>query len=296
MTIVNYNVAAQRAATTMTRNDKAMNTAMSRLSTGIKLNQAEDGPASIGVYKGLQVQAVSTRAGIENINNGISYLRTIDDAGAAIESLLIRMKELAVTAQSGTVTADQAAALNTEYVALGKQWDRIVADTKWNGSAVMGAGTLNIGVGSGAVVPMALLDWASTATASSAVGSSGAAAPDNGTAASSAFTFATAANEKINDVANPAVAQAAMEKVTRALENLGKERARLGSYINSLKSSADAMSDLADRYESNASAIGDANYAAESANLATAQIVSQAATAMLAQANAQKNTVLALLK
>jgi len=296
MTIVNYNVAAQRAATTMARNDKAMNTAMSRLSTGIKLNQAEDGPASIGVYKGLQVQAVSARAGIENINNGISYLRTIDDAGAAIESLLIRMKELAVTAQSGTVTADQAAALNTEYVALGKQWDRIVADTKWNGSAVMGAGTLNIGVGSGAVVPMALLDWASTATASSAVGSSGAAAPDNGTAASSAFTFATAANEKINDVANPAVAQAAMEKVTRALENLGKERARLGSYINSLKSSADAMSDLADRYESNASAIGDANYAAESANLATAQIVSQAATAMLAQANAQKNTVLALLK
>jgi len=296
MTIVNYNVAAQRAATTMARNDKAMNTAMSRLSTGIKLNQAEDGPASIGVYKGLQVQAVSARAGIENINNGISYLRTIDDAGAAIESLLIRMKELAVTAQSGTVTADQAAALNTEYVALGKQWDRIVADTKWNGSAVMGAGTLNIGVGSGAVVPMALLDWASTATASSAVGSSGAAAPDNGTAASSAFTFATPANEKINDVANPAVAQAAMEKVTRALENLGKERARLGSYINSLKSSADAMSDLADRYESNASAIGDANYAAESANLATAQIVSQAATAMLAQANAQKNTVLALLK
>jgi len=296
MTILNYNVAAQRAATTMTRNDKAMNTAMSRLSTGIKLNQAEDGPASIGVYKGLQVQAVSTRAGIENINNGISYLRTIDDAGAAIESLLIRMKELAVTAQSGTVDADQAAALNTEYVALGKQWDRIVADTKWNGSAVMGAGTLNIGVGSGAVVPMALLDWASTATASSAVGSSGAAAADNGTAASSAFTFATAANEKINDVTNPAVAQAAMEKVTRALENLGKERARLGSYINSLKSSADAMSDLADRYESNASAIGDANYAAESANLATAQIVSQAATAMLAQANAQKNTVLALLK
>src|SRR6056300_834271 len=145
MTIVNYNVAAQRAATTMARNDKAMNTAMSRLSTGIKLNQAEDGPASIGVYKGLQVQAVSTRAGIENINNGISYLRTIDDAGAAIESLLIRMKELAVTAQSGTVTADQAAALNTEYVALGKQWDRIVADTKWNGSAVMGNGTLNIG-------------------------------------------------------------------------------------------------------------------------------------------------------
>jgi flagellin len=294
MTILNYNVAAQRAATTMTRNDRAMNTAMSRLSTGIKLNQAEDGPASIGVYKGLQVQAVSTRAGIENINNGISYLRTIDDAGAAIESLLIRMKELAVSAQSGTVDADQKAALSSEYVALGKQWDRIVADTKWNGSAVMGKSTLNIGVGSGAVVPMALLNWASTEdTAGDGVMGKTTASGANNALKTGAFDFTTP-NDHLTGTA--AQTQVAMEKVTSALENLGKERARLGSYINSLKASADSMSDLADRYESNASAIGDANYAAESANLATAQIVSQAATAMLAQANAQKGTVLSLLQ
>ena len=137
MTILNYNVAAQRAATTMTRNDRAMNTAMERLSTGVKLNSAEDGPATIGVYKGLQVQALSTRAGIDNINNAISYMQTVDDAGAAIESILMRMKEIAVQAQTSTTDADQRTALSLEYLALGRQWDRIVADTKWNGVQVM---------------------------------------------------------------------------------------------------------------------------------------------------------------
>ncbi len=163
MTIVNYNVAAQRAATTMTRNDKVMNSAMSRLSTGVKLGQAEDGPATIGVYKGLQVQAATTRAGIENINNAISYLRTVDDAGAAIESILIRMKEIAVQAQTSTTDTDQRAALNAEYQALGDQWDRIVADTKWNGVAVMNGTDLTVGVGSGSTITVAVDDWRSTA-------------------------------------------------------------------------------------------------------------------------------------
>ena len=87
-----------------------------------------------------------------------------------------------------------------------------------------------------------------------------------------------------------------MAKVTASLEDIGRSRAELGAHINALKASADSLVDLADRYESNASAIGDSDYASESAKLATAQIVSQAATAMLAQANAQKGTVLALLK
>ena len=310
MTIVNYNVAAQRAATTMTRNDRAMNTAMERLSTGVKLNSAEDGPATIGVYKGLQVQALSTRAGIDNINNAISYMQTVDDAGASIESILMRMKEIAVQAQTSTTDADQRTALSLEYLALGRQWDRIVADTKWNGVQVMTGTDLDIGVGSGTHLDIAIDDWASAAyvgdggggnTAAADV-ATGAATTAAASSAGAAFDFSTAniAYEDFttgaSDAADIALALLQMNKVTTALENIGKSRAELGAHINAMKASADSMSDLADRYESNASAIGDANYAAESAKLATAQIVSQAATAMLAQANAQKNTVLALLK
>ena len=309
MTILNYNVAAQRAATTMTRNDRAMNTAMERLSTGVKLNSAEDGPATIGVYKGLQVQALSTRAGIDNINNAISYMQTVDDAGAAIESILMRMKEIAVQAQTSTTDADQRTALSLEYLALGRQWDRIVADTKWNGVQVMTGTDLDIGVGSGTHLDIAIDNWSSTASQAVAVGppalaagegiASGAATASAASSAGAAFNF-TGANEDFttgaNDAADIALALLQMNKVTTALENIGKSRAELGAHINAMKASADSMSDLADRYESNASAIGDANYAAESAKLATAQIVSQAATAMLAQANAQKGTVLSLLQ
>ena len=305
MTIVNYNVAAQRAATTMTRNDRAMNTAMERLSTGVKLNSAEDGPATIGVYKGLQVQALSTRAGIDSINNAISYMQTVDDAGAAIESILMRMKEIAVQAQTSTTDADQRTALSLEYLALGRQWDRIVADTKWNGVQVMTGTDLDIGVGSGTHLDIAIDDWRSTASAAdvgnATVGdvATGAATASAASSAGAAFNF-TGANEDFtsgaNDAADIALALLQMGKVTTALENIGKSRAELGAHINAMKASADSMSDLADRYESNASAIGDANYAAESAKLATAQIVSQAATAMLAQANAQKGTVLSLLQ
>ena len=314
MTILNYNVAAQRAATTMTRNDRAMNTAMERLSTGVKLNSAEDGPATIGVYKGLQVQALSTRAGIDNINNAISYMQTVDDAGAAIESILMRMKEIAVQAQTSTTDTDQRKALSLEYLALGRQWDRIVADTKWNGVQVMTGTDLDIGVGSGTHIDIAIDDWASAAYVGDAGGgntaagdvATGAATQAVALSAGPAFDFSAAniafedftvtAAGAGKDAADIALALKQMNKVTAALENIGKSRAELGAHINAMKASADSMSDLADRYESNASAIGDANYAAESAKLATAQIVSQAATAMLAQANAQKGTVLSLLQ
>ena len=300
MTILNYNVAAQRAATTMTRNDKVMNTAMSRLSTGVKLNQSEDGSATIGVYKGLQVQAATTRVAIDNINNGISYLRTVDDAGAAIENLLIRMKEIATEAATGTLEQDQIDSLDVEFGMLGDQWDRIVSETKWNGKAVMEGADVAIGMGQGTGPTLRIDDWRSTAAAASA------GTPDanhqiatrallttNATpGATLAFDF-TGTNMDI-DAASDAVTF--MAQINNALIGIGKSRAELGAQINGLKASADSLVDLADRYESNASAIGDADYASETAKLATAQIVSQAATAMLAQANAQKGTVLALLK
>jgi len=304
MTILNYNVAAQRAATTMTRNDKVMNTAMSRLSTGVKLGQAEDGPATIGVYKGLEVQAKTTRVAIDNINNGISYLRTVDDAGAAIENILIRMKEIVTLAQTSTTDASQRLALQTEFDILGAQWNRITTDTKWNGVQVMNGADLTIGTGASSTFTLAVDDWRSSAFDAGGdeadIATAATTTSADGGGSDMAFTFGTLAapghidfGSAAGDVAD---ATAAMDQIDDALIGIGKSRAELGAQINGLKASADSLVDLADRYESNASAIGDADYAAESAGLASAQIVSQAATAMLAQANAQKGTVLALLK
>ncbi len=164
---------------------------------------------------------------------------------------------------------------------------------------------LDIGVGSGTHLDIAMDDWDSQASATdadnAAVGdvATGAATASAASSAGPTFDF-TGANEDFtsgaDDAADIALALLQMNKVTTALENIGKSRAELGAHINAMKASANSMADLADRYEANASAIGDADYAAESANLATAQIVAQAATAMLAQANAQKGTVLSLLQ
>jgi flagellin-like hook-associated protein FlgL len=187
---------------------------------------------------------------------------------------------------------------------LGDQWDRIVADTKWNGINVMhgtaGANVLGIGVGSGSTISLLVDDWRSTAyndgaanTSVNHVATGATAVAANGGGTTLAFNFAHASDYDLDDATD---AGNYMVQVTNALVAIGKSRAELGAQINGLKASADSLVDLADRYESNASAIGDADYATESAKLATAQIVSQAATAMLAQANAQKGTVLSLLQ
>jgi len=168
--------------------------------------------------------------------------------------------------------------------------------------AVMQGADLTVGVGSGATFTLEVDDWRSTG------GSENAGAVDDfatgadtdsvaGGGDTMAFSFAAVPGH-IDFILDADVGEAtqAITQITNALIGIGKSRAELGAQINGLKASADSLVDLADRYEGNASAIGDADYAAESAGLATAQIVSQAATAMLAQANAQKGTVLALLK
>jgi len=210
-----------------------------------------------------------------------------------------------VQAQTSTTDSAQRAALNEEYIALGRQWGRIVADTKWNGTAVMQGTDLNVGVGSGSTITVEIDDWQTDANVASDGGSADAYATGAATAAAAGVTGAgfdfaqTAAGPpEVTDesITTSDTAKKAMDKVTAALIGIGKSRAELGASINALKASADSLVDLADRYESNASAIGDSDYASESARLATAQIVSQTATAMLAQANAQKGTVLSLLQ
>jgi flagellin len=270
MTILNYNVAAQRAATTMTRNDKVMNTSMSRLATGVKLNQAEDGPATIGVYKGLELQAATTRAGIENINNAISYLRTVDDAGAAIENLLIRMKEIAVEAQTGTLSSDQIAALNVEYQILGDQWDRIATDTKWNTETVLDATARKIQVGadSGQIItytePEGQDDYGLTASAISVVSSISAAA--------------------------------AITQIDTDIATANVSRATAGAFITRFEGALDNALEMVQNVTDTRSRILDTDYAAELAELAKLQIMQQATNAMMAQANAIPNSVLAMLQ
>jgi flagellin len=306
MTTLNYNVGANVAALSMTRNERLMDTTMARLSTGMRLNSGADDPGAMSVHAALKADGVEARAAVKNVNEGLAFLAIQDSAATKIEGLLVRMKELATQANTSTATLDHRVALDQEYNQLGKEWWRIVTDTQYNGTAIMSTQqTLAVAVGSGTSASMILKEWspdhfhatnrsaATAATTTSAVNSGGTA-------------FATRANwnqaggppvVSPNDaIQTQAEAAAAITKLDLAIRGVGNSRAELGGFMNALATIGENLSSEAVAYEAGASKIGSANYAEETAKLATAQIVAQAATAILSQANAQKATVLGLLK
>ena len=307
MTTLNYNVGANVAALSMTRNERLMDTTMARLSTGMRLNSGADDPGAMSVHAALKADGVEARAAVKNVNEGLAFLAIQDSAATKIEALLVRMKELATQANTSTATLDHRVALDQEYNQLGKEWWRIVTDTQYNGTAIMSTQqTMAVAVGSGTSVSMVLKEWspdhfhatdrsaATAATTTSAVNGGGTAF---GTRAQWNQTVAGPPISSPNDaIQTQAEAAAAITKLDLAIRGVGNSRAEIGGFMNALATIGENLSSEAVAYEAGASKIGSANYAEETAKLATSQIVAQAATAILSQANAQKATVLGLLK
>ena len=228
--------------------------------------------------------------------------------------MVIRMKELAVQAASDTLTVDDRLALDSEYNQLGLEWTRIAANTRWNSFAGMSTfnNAFNIrldgGAAAGATVTLTLREWSPDhATANQNVtGATAAAADDNNAAATQAFNFTRNQNNlAATPVANArsfdhmqsrAAATAAVTKLDTAITGMSREIAQNGAYINRLERASDNLTNIATALEKSQSQIEDADYAAETTELARTQIIAQAATAMLAQANAAPQTVLALLQ
>ena len=280
MTVINTNVSATLASNAIARNERAMSTAMERLSTGKRINSAGDDAAGLAISARMASQVKGLEQAARNANDGISMVQTIEGAGREILNVLTRMKELAVQASTGTLSTTDRTALNTEFGELDKEIDRIEANTKWNTKALMnGASTVNIQVGdaSGNANQMAIAfkDWGADVGANGALG-----------VAINAETLAGDGTQ----------AQAAMTDLDTAIKNASAELAKYGAYINRLEYAQDNLMNVAQNTDASRSRIEDADYAAETSELAKTQIIAQAGTAMLAQANQIKQTVLALLQ
>jgi flagellin len=280
VTVINTNVSATLASNAIARNERAMSTAMERLSTGKRINSASDDAAGLAISARMASQVKGLEQAARNANDGISMVQTIEGAGREILNVLTRMKELAVQASSGTLSTTDRTALNTEFGELDKEIDRIEANTKWNTMALMnGASTVNIQVGdaSGNANQMAIAfkDWGADVGANGALG-----------VAINAETLAGDGTQ----------AQAAMTDLDTAITNASAELAKYGAYINRLEYAQDNLMNVAQNTDASRSRIEDADYAAETSELAKTQIIAQAGTAMLAQANQIKQTVLALLQ
>ena len=267
MTVINTNTAALRAQNGSRVANQALQTAMERLSSGKRINSAKDDAAGLAIANSMTSQIRGMGQAIRNANDGISFAQTADGALNEVTNMIQRIRELAVQSASGTYSVDDRANLQAEVTELGLQIDSIIANTTFNGVTVFGASdvTVDIQTGYGAADQTTLTVTGLDVTGASQADISG------GSAA-----VLTAVDGALKAVAT-----------TRA--SLGAGQSRLESVVNNLSNQVVNLSDARSRIE-------DADFSAETTNLAKAQILSQASTAMLAQANQSQSDVLSLLR
>jgi flagellin len=274
MAVINTNVAATLTANALARNERAMGQSMERLSTGLKINSASDdaGGLSMGLTMTAQIKGLDMAA--KNANDAISMIQTADGATVEIGNMMQRMRELAVQAVNGTQTDADLDALDLEYQALLSEIDRIAEATQFNGTAILtgavgttGTVTFQVGADSAQTVDVAFGDFNTAAL--------------------------TITGGDIDDATNAAAAIIALDT---DIDALAQQRGTYGAAINRLEYTIDNLNNISMNTQAARSRIEDADYASESTELAKTQIIAQAGTAMLAQANQQAQTVLALLK
>ena len=434
MTVINTNTSSMIARDAIQRNDRAMSSAMERLSTGSRINSAKDDAAGLAISDRMAAQVSGLNMAVRNANDAISMLQTAEGATKEITNMLGRMRELSVQAASGTYTDTDRTALNLEFQALLSEIERIADNTEWNGEKIL-AGTsatvdtaasetalsksIQLGASSGQTMTLSLNSWQPTVQVDSSMSAADgtartgvddrtsevstvtfvdmadgetlsiggititadgaitaeelatyfeqySAAADYGTAKSiaeaagtstitgtwSGFTVAdggsattvaitnggrsdlnpltvtgtasgTGADVKITATGTAGVdnagafgqgvlyygagvtainissvggASQAVSELDLAINGAAAERAKYGAYMSRLQHASDNLGNVATNTSASLSQIADADYAVETTELARTQIISQASTAMLAQANQVKQTVLALLQ
>ena len=291
MAVVNTNINASIAQNALARNERAMNTAMERLSTGQRINAASDDAAGLAISSRMTSQIRGLETGIRNANDAISMISTADGALIEITNMLQRMRELALQAGTGTTTSADRDYLNQEYKNLAVEIERIAQNTQWNGKSIL-EGTANgssstvkfqVGANGGQTLAVNFGNMSSSSTTIFGAFEASAAG------AAFAISASTAA-------AGITTASAAMTKIDSAITVVNAQRATFGAAMNQLTYAVDNLSNVKVNAEASRSRVLDADYAKETSELARTQIIQQAGTAMLAQANQLPQTVLSLIQ
>ena len=269
MVTINSNYAASFAANAAKQTQGDLNSAMEKLSTGKRINFAKDDAAGSAIAMRIAAEVSGLGVASRNASDGQSLIDTADGALKETHASLLRMRELAVQAQNGTLATADKSALGVEFDALEAEIDRISTNTTWGGKSILngdfGSGSeLSIEVGAAAAITHEIKDL-------DAAG----------------LGFAT--SHTVADASTIAVLDA-------AIATLSEERAGLGAVSNRLDSTVANLDQIRVNLSASQGRIEDADFAQETANLAKGQILQQAATAMVAQANASKSTVLTLLR
>ena len=327
MAVVNTNLGASIAQSALVRNQRALDSAMEQLSTGRKINSAADDAAGLAITTRMTSQINGLNTAVKNANDAISMVNTAEGALIEMTNMLQRMRELALQAANGTTDVKDRTYLNQEYQALYAEIDRIADNTEWNGRTILdntadGSSSsvveFQVGVDTGQTVSV---DFGDFRNGSIAAGTSAASDLGYTTSALALSGFRTAVFAEFNASATvqtdtvtfvyngtantisattTAAAQttssAVISAIDTAMDAISSKRATLGAASNRLTHTVDNLTNIRINAEGTRSTILDTDYAQSTSELAKAQIIAQAGTAMLAQANQLPQTVLALLQ
>ena len=286
MAVVNTNIGASVAQAALMRNERALNTAMEQLSTGKKINSAGDNASGLAISTRLTSQIRGLDTAIRNANDAMSMVNTAEGALDEITAMMQRMRELAVQSGTGTTAAADRTYLNSEYVALRNEIDRIADNTQWNGRNILD-GSAGASVGKSTVAFQVGVN--EKQTISTSFGNVNNTTGHMSALASTRLSAATIASAVI-------VASNAITQLDNTISDVSAQRATFGAISNRLTHAVDNLTNVKTNTEASRSRIMDTDYAAATSELARTQIIQQAGTAMLAQANQLPQTVLALLQ
>ena len=272
MTVIGSNVSALRATNASNQANMALSTAMNRLSTGKRINSAKDDAAGLAISASMTAQIKGMNQGIRNANDGISMAQTGEGALDEVNNMLQRMRELAVQSANGTYSTTDKANITSEQDALAAQIGSIISNTAFNGKNLFSTASNSVTVQAGANTADSISVSFTELDASS-------------TKLSAVVDFT---NSKMKTGLSLQNFDDAINEVSTTRAGLGASQNRLQSAVNNLTNNATNLTDAQSRIE-------DADFSTESTNLAKAQILAQASTSMLAQANQSAQGVLKLL-
>jgi flagellin len=272
MTVINSNIAALMAQGALSSNSANLQTAMQQLSTGKRINSASDDAAGNAIVNNMTTQITGLNQAVRNANDAISMLQTANSATNEVASILQRMRELAVQAGNGTYSDTDRQSINSESDQLKAELNRLATVTKWNNVPLLdGTLAVKFQVGYGFSAANQVSATISTTFNASGIG------------ISASLTTASGATLMIS-------------QIDQAILTLNNAQGKLGALINRFQLTADELTSNATNLSQSQSRIEDTDYGQATSNLARSQIINQAATAMLAQANQQPQLVLQLLK
>ncbi len=281
MTTINTNVMSLNAQRNLSASSGSLATSMQRLSSGLRVNSAKDDAAGLAIAERMNAQVKGMKVAIRNANDGISLAQTAEGALGKIGDNLQRMRELAVQAANDTNGASDRAALDKEYKALAAENGRVISSTEFNGQKLLDGSGGTAGVFSFQVGAETATDNQISVTTTN-VGTTMTTATTDGTTA----TLGTDA----------AGARAAMDALDIAIDAVTSSRADFGAVQNRFDTVIANLQVASENQSASRGRIMDADFATETANLSRGQILQQAGTAMIAQANQLPQGVLSLLR